>query len=158
SRHRIRSAMRTIGVLAAFILLLYGLHLVGFGPPLPSLGGSGGSASPSPSVSVSPSSPAAKPAFSASDPFAGSSAEQYADGATGAAPPPARALAGYSAAQVSFAYGMTKRLLVAANLDPQTLLGGAPQAFASLLVPRQRSYFLRNLDRTGAGANGRTNS
>lgn len=143
-------------MLAAFVLLLYGLHLLGFGPPWPSFGGAGGSASPSasPSSKPRPGSSASTPAFSASAPFVGSPAEWFADGSDGIVPPIAHPLEGYTAAQVSFAYGMTKRLLVAANLDFPTLLGGAPLAFSRLLTPRQRSYFAQNLTRTGVAPNG----
>lgn len=147
------SGVRTTGVLAAFVLLLYGLHLLGFGPPWPSLRGSGGPAHQR-ATKQARQGRSAKPAFTAADPFAGSPAEQFANGATGIVLPAAHAVGGYSATQVSFAYNTAKRLLVAANLDRQTLAGGYPAAFARLLAPAQRGYFRQSLGRTGVGKNG----
>ncbi len=154
-------------MLVGFVLLLYGLHRLGLGPAWPSFGGSGGSggsgsASPSASPNASPTprsgSPASTPAFSASDPFAGSPEEHFADGSAGIVLPPGHAIAGYTATQVSLAYIVTKHLLAAANLDVQTLQGGPPFAFAGLLIPNQESYFAQNLTRTGVAPNGRAES
>lgn len=138
-------------MLAAFVLLLYGLHLLGLGPPWPSFGGSGNPTSPS---SPTPRSGSPKPPHSGSGPFAGSPAEQFADGANGIMLPPVHAPTGYSTAQVSLAYDTTKNLLEAANLDPQTLEGRDPLAFEKLLIPVQYRYVLGNLDRAGVAPNG----
>jgi hypothetical protein len=95
--------------------------------------------------SPTPSSPLQTPAFTATDPFAGSPAAAYADGAAGIVPPPAHVLGPYSAAQVASAYLTVKNLLVAANLNVPTLQGATPAAFASLLISQQRSWFDEHL-------------
>jgi hypothetical protein len=89
--------------------------------------------------------PAAPPA----DPFAGTPAGAYATGATGITTPMARPVGDYTAAEVGAAYATTRQLLIAANLDWQTLRGGAPNAFAALLIPRERSEFVAGLDKIG---------
>lgn len=71
-------------------------------------------------------------------------------------PPAAHPVHGYSAAQVRTAFSQTKRLLVAAYLDPGTLAGESPAAFARLLAPRLRSDFVRGLDLTGVDKDGLT--
>jgi hypothetical protein len=57
-------------------------------------------------------------------PFLGTPAQSYADGAAGIVIPPAHAVGNYPAAAVAAAYQMTKRLLIAANLNGPTLNGG----------------------------------
>jgi hypothetical protein len=87
------------------------------------------------------------------DPFrrpAGSaSADRWADGAAGIVTPAATSVGGFTPAQVAAAYETTRKLLIAANLDKQTLLGGPPTAFASLLTRKQLSIFLAGLNKTG---------
>ncbi|MFF4155492.1 hypothetical protein [Streptomyces sp. NPDC001678] len=70
-------------------------------------------------------------------PFAGSPAEQYADGAAGIVPPEATAVGESSKEQVASALKLTKDFLVAADLDPATLRGERPAAALDLLDPRQ---------------------
>ncbi|GAA3200315.1 hypothetical protein [Actinocorallia longicatena] len=77
------------------------------------------------------------PTLSADAPFLGSPAEDYADGADGVAPPPARAIGGFSAAQVAAAYQGTERTVEAAALDRATLEGAAPAAFLAAIDPAQ---------------------
>jgi hypothetical protein len=89
-----------------------------------------------------------------SDPFQGSPAASFADGAAGIVMPPARALPGYPAAQVARAYRITKRMLIAASLDPKTLQGGSPDAFARLLTTRERTFFVHGLDHIGLDKRG----
>lgn len=88
------------------------------------------------------------------NPFAGSPANGYADGQAGLVIPAAHAVGRYTAAQVLDAYRTVKKLLVASQLDPKTLAGGAPAAYASLLIPAQRAVFLGNLDKTGVTSGG----
>lgn len=83
------------------------------------------------------------------DPFSGSPADKWADGAAGFAIPAARSHGQYSATQVESAYQTTKKLLVAASLDQQSVLGGAPTAFADLLTQDQRSEFTSRLNKIG---------
>jgi hypothetical protein len=87
-------------------------------------------------------------------PFLGTPAQSYADGAAGIVIPPAQPIGRYSAAQVARAYRTTRELLVAANLNGPTLAGGAPDAFASLLIPVERTYFVGRLDKIGLTARG----
>jgi len=94
------------------------------------------------------SAPFAGSAFTTTDPFAGTPAASWADGAGGIVPPRGRAIGGFSVIQVRAAYLATSRLLIAARLDQRTLAGGPPTAFADLLAPQQRRYFLSRLRRT----------
>jgi hypothetical protein len=84
------------------------------------------------------------------DPFAGTAADRWANGAAGIVMPVAKPVGPFSAAQVVAAYVTTRKLLIAAGLDKQTLLGGAPTAFADLLAPRERAQFLAGLNTRGA--------
>lgn len=70
-------------------------------------------------------------------PFAGSPALRWADGATGIAPPAAKAVGSMSEERVAQALELTKKLLIGANLDPGTLRGDRPKAALSLLDPEQ---------------------
>jgi hypothetical protein len=88
------------------------------------------------------------------DPFAGTPAEHWADGAAGIVAPAAKAVGGFTVAQVAAAYASARQLLIAANLDRQTLLGGPPAQFAKLLSARQRPAFLAGLSRTGLDKGG----
>ena len=88
------------------------------------------------------------------EPFLGSPAQHYANGAAGIVIPVAQAVGSYSAAQVAASYQTAKQMLVAADLDWQTLRGGAPEAFASLLIPQQRADFTEGLNKTGLDAQG----
>jgi hypothetical protein len=91
------------------------------------------------------------------DPFT-SLANHWADGPAGIVVPKATAIGAFSASQVASAYETTRKLLIAQNLDHTTLLGGAPTAYASLLVPKQRASFLANLDKIGRNSAGELSS
>ncbi|MFD9873264.1 serine/threonine-protein kinase [[Kitasatospora] papulosa] len=88
--------------------------------------------------------PTVAPAESAPDrptveePFRGSPALRWADGAEGIAVPEARAVGGMSKAQVEEFLRTTRQFLVAANLDLATLRGEKPRAALALLDPRQK--------------------
>jgi len=88
------------------------------------------------------------------DPFLGTPADGWANGAAGIVAPPARPAGRFTAAQVAAAYATTRQLLIAAGLDRQTLLGGQPAAFARLLTPAQRATFLAGLDKPGVAKDG----
>jgi hypothetical protein len=92
------------------------------------------------------------------DPFAGTPADHWADGAAGIVIPAAKPVGPFSASQVAAAYAATKRLLIAETLDKQTLAGGAPTAFADLLTPSARSQFLSGLNVRGAYRTGQSRS
>jgi hypothetical protein len=82
----------------------------------------------------------------AADPFAGSPAEKYAEGAAGFVLPKAKALGGLSKKDVAKALDHTRRLMTAAFLDRKTLMGGKPKAFMKLLDREQRVWYQKNLD------------
>jgi hypothetical protein len=88
------------------------------------------------------------------DPFAGTPAEQWADGESGIVLPSAKPVGSFTSAQVEKAYQTTRELLIAANLNQQTLLGGAPNAYADLLVKQQRAEFLADLNKKGVNSGG----
>lgn len=88
------------------------------------------------------------------DPFAGTQAENWANGESGIVTSAAKPVGSFTAAQVMKAFQTTRRLLIAANLDKQTLLGGAPTAFADLLTRRQRADFLAALNKKGVNSGG----
>ena len=94
---------------------------------------------------TAPAVPAGPPA----DAFAGTPADHWADGAAGIQAPAAKPSGQFTAAQVAAATQITRKLLIAGNLDRTTLNGGAPMAFAELLTPQQRADFVDNLDKIG---------
>jgi hypothetical protein len=98
------------------------------------------------SPETAPVNKGAVPALSAADPFAGSPAAAYADGAAGITPPPATSVGGFKSRDVVAAYARTERLLTATALDRPTLLGGSPDAFARAVGPDERSFFVNNLN------------
>ena len=120
-------------------------------PPVPSAGLAASAAPASPMGTITPADLFGGPP---ADPFAGTPADGWADGAAGIVPPPARPVGGFTAARVAAAYATTRKLLIAANLDRQTLLGGQPTAFAKLLTPSQRAEFLAGLNKKGVHKGG----
>ena len=108
------------------------------------------SAFASASSRVVPPNPLGPPA----DPFTGTPADHWADGAAGIVLPAAEPIGPYTKAQVKYAYQTTRKLLIAANLDKQTLLGGTPAAFAALLTSQQRAKFLGGLNKAGLDKQG----
>ncbi|MEV2216270.1 hypothetical protein AB0H86_33440 [Streptomyces sp. NPDC050997] len=71
------------------------------------------------------------------EPFAGSPALRWADGASGIVPPKATAVGGISEDRVETALELTKKLLVGSNLDPKTVGGERPAAALAVLDPKQ---------------------
>lgn len=71
------------------------------------------------------------------EPFRGSPAAQWADGADGIEVPEATAVGGMSKEQVADALEKTRQFLIASNLDPATLRGERPAAALAILDPRQ---------------------
>jgi hypothetical protein len=152
--------LRALVVFGACLAVLIGLtwvrldHPAGGGPGDTVKGGAVPSTGALATARQSPASPAAVVTGPPADPFATTPAQDWADGAAGIVVPPARTTGSYSAAQVSAAYSTTKKLLIAAALDRQTLLGGAPTAFADLLTAMQRTQFLAGLGKTGVDKRG----
>ncbi|WP_327415806.1 hypothetical protein [Streptomyces sp. NBC_01233] len=71
------------------------------------------------------------------EPFRGSPALQWADGAAGIEVPAATAVGGMSQQQVADALEKARQFLIATNLDPATLRGERPAAALAILDPRQ---------------------
>ncbi|MEU2868124.1 hypothetical protein ABZ769_02820 [Streptomyces olivoreticuli] len=143
---RRRQFLGGIGVLAAVAIVLVALNPDKALSWLP--GGSsrgeaasgGGSPTPLPPETGRPSgAPDEVPedAPTLSRPFAGSPAEQYADGAKGIVVPEAAATGAMSKERVATALELTKDLLIAANLEPATIRGERPAAALALLDPQQ---------------------
>ena len=107
-------------------------------------------------VNIEASSPTVppNPAGPPADPFAGTPADAWADGPAGIVLPAARPVGRFTAAQVELAYQTTRKLLIAADLDQQTLLGAPPTAFADLLTSTQRTTFLGGLNKVGLDSRG----
>jgi hypothetical protein len=87
-------------------------------------------------------------------PFASTPAQNWADGAAGIVVPAAKPVGQFTAAQVAAAYQTTRKLLIAADLDKSTLLGGAPTTFADLLISQERTQFLAGLNERGVTKDG----
>jgi hypothetical protein len=154
-RRRAISLAITVGVVAALIAVSVGLSRLHLGPhstAKPDNTPVTGKSSASPLPTVTP------PPFTVSDPFAGSPAEGYADGAAGIATPAAHAVGSYSAAQVRAAYATVWKLLIAGHLNRAVLAGGSPKAFARLLIPTERSWFERHLGWQGLDKHGEIRS
>ncbi|MFJ8975981.1 hypothetical protein [Streptomyces sp. NPDC102282] len=105
-------------------------------------GGDSASAAPLPAETAPPTAaPADGPAGdrpTLAQPFRGSPAARWADGAKGIEIPEAEAAGGMSKDEVEQALRATRRLLVAANLDPATLRGEKPDEALNLLDPLQK--------------------
>ncbi|MEU9418685.1 hypothetical protein [Streptomyces sp. NPDC048272] len=115
-------------------------------------------AQPLPAESVRPTAaPSADPDRpTLRDPFRGSPALQWAEGANAIEVPEAKAVGGLSKERVAQALALTKQLLVASNIDPATLRGERPEAALKLLEPLQeeggRSVFAGALDKPSKDA------
>jgi hypothetical protein len=97
---------------------------------------------------------AAPPAGPPADPFASTPAKSWADGAAGIVLPAAKPVGKFTAVQVEAAYQTTRKLLIAADLNKPTLLGGTPTAYADLLMSQQRAQFLGGLNKQGVNKDG----
>ncbi|WP_236246380.1 hypothetical protein [Streptomyces sp. CC210A] len=133
---RRRSRTAALGVLVALSLTVSGCGLLG--------GGSDGrpAAAPLPPETARPSSAPPEEIFpdapTVKEPFRGSPALRWADGAAGIEVPEAKAVGGFSQKQVTQALAAVKELLVEANIKPATLRGEHPKAALDLLDPLQK--------------------
>ncbi|MDC0765822.1 hypothetical protein [Streptomyces sp. HD] len=76
-------------------------------------------------------------------PFAGSPAERWAAGADAIEVPKAKAVGGVPAARIETALSLTKKFLVASNLDRDVLYGAEPKTALTLLDPMAEEYVTR---------------
>ena len=109
---------------------------------------------PAAGTTAAPIAPAVADAGPPADPFTGTPANTWANGAAGIVVPAAKPVGKFTAAQVKAAYQTTRKLLIAADLNKPTLLGGPPTAFADLLASQQRADFLGGLNKKGANQGG----
>ncbi|MBX7547208.1 hypothetical protein ABZX95_18635 [Streptomyces sp. NPDC004232] len=72
------------------------------------------------------------------DPFLGSPAQRWADGADAIEVPSAKAVGWMGQADMAVALRRVKEFLVGANLDPAVLRGGQPTSVLALLDPEQK--------------------
>ncbi|MEK9521552.1 hypothetical protein MIU24_19490 [Streptomyces venezuelae] len=126
-----------VGLLAAAALLVAAFD------PWDVIGSSGDGASGTPLAQESErptGAPPVEPARLATlaEPFRGSPAARWADGAAGISVPPARATGWMSTAQVEKALRQTRDFLVASSLDPAVLRGERPTRAIALVNPHQK--------------------
>ncbi|MEI7032566.1 hypothetical protein [Streptomyces pratensis] len=115
---------------------------------------SGQDAAPSAAESLRPrEAPDAEPRLrpTVSEPFRGSPAAHWADGAAGITVPPAKATGWMEAAQVERALRQSRDFLVASGLDPRVLRGERPTKAIAQVNPHQKDvqeYFRTALSST----------
>ncbi|MER7483084.1 hypothetical protein ABTX60_36515 [Streptomyces sp. NPDC126510] len=136
-------AVLGVAVAAAVVLVALKPSLLP-GDPFGTGGSQAADASPLPAETAAPTAApgASDPEKPTLDrPFAGSPALRWAEGEAGIVLPEAKAVGPVSEDRVRQALKMTKKLLVAANLDPKTVRGARPAAALSLLDPKQPELF-----------------
>ncbi|MFJ3809458.1 hypothetical protein ACIPWE_24285 [Streptomyces sp. NPDC090073] len=140
ARPRRRTGWYVTGLVAAVVLLVVGLfpeQVVGwFGG-----GDSGRDGAPLAAETESPrTAPGAEPDLrpTLTEPFRGSPAAHWADGAAGITVPPAKATGWMDAAQVERALRRSRDFLAAAGLDSRVLRGERPTKAIALLNPHQK--------------------
>lgn len=140
ARPRRRTGWYATGLVAAVVLLVVGLfpeQVVGW------FGDSDGGRDGAPSAAESEApreAPGAEPNLrpTLAEPFRGSPAVRWADGAAGITVPPATATGWMDAAQVERALRQSRDFLVAAGLDSRVLRGERPTKAIALLNPHQK--------------------
>lgn len=158
-RRKWRGGQLAAALLAVTLLLVGGGFVwLRFGHPVGSPGGSAPPADTALGSILGTIAPGDLFAGSTADPFLGTPANSWADGAAGIVTPPAEPVGRFTAAQVAAAYATTGGLVAAASLDRQTLLGGPPLALERLLTAGQRATFKAGLRAQGLGKDGRPRS
>jgi hypothetical protein len=125
---RPRRRRRRIAILAGVLVLI----LVAVGVVTRLLGVWGPESGPEPEAAPSPS-PTEAPS-----PFAGTPAEEFAEGEAGIVLPEAEPMGDFSAEEVAEALELVREALVAARLDQSMLVEHDPESFLSALAPDQR--------------------
>ncbi|MFJ5137958.1 hypothetical protein [Streptomyces sp. NPDC088707] len=135
---RRKKGRHLVGLLAAVALLVAAFD------PWNIIGASGEGAASGPPLAresgrpteAPPVEPAQRPTIA--EPFRGSPAVRWADGAAGITVPAARATGWMSKAQVEKALRQTRDFLVATSLDPAVLRGERPTEAVALINPQQK--------------------
>lgn len=96
------------------------------------------SAESGPAPAAAPSAAIKPTEIRSAGPFAGTSAVGYPQGAAGISLPAARAVTGFTTAQVGTALREVRAALIAGRLTPGMLTGHHPQPFLALLAPNDR--------------------
>jgi hypothetical protein len=138
-KKRGRGVWKILGVLLAIAVAVVALK-PSLLPGDPFGSGGSDSAAPLPDETAAPTAPPASAAPDTptlDDPFAGSPAKRWADGAAGIVVPKAKAVGGKSKADVEQALRMTRDLLIDSNLNPATLRGERPEKALGILDPKQ---------------------
>jgi hypothetical protein len=78
------------------------------------------------------------PTLDVAHPYASTPAADWADGADGIAPPPAKAVNGFTPEQVATATEQVRDVLVASRLDRRMLMDHDPEGFLAKLAPDAR--------------------
>lgn len=155
-RSRWRGGQLALALLAVTLLLVTGGFVwLRFGPTAGEPGGGARVADTALGSILGTIAPGDLFAGSTADPFLGTVANGWADGAAGIVAPPAEPVGGFTAAQVASAYATTGELVAASSLDTRTLLGGPPAALERLLTAGQRATFKAGLGAQGLGKDGR---
>ncbi len=157
ARPRRRTGWYVTGLVAAVVLLVLGLfpqQVVGW------FGGDDGGQEGAPLAAESQrprGAPGAEPHLrpTLAEPFRGSPAARWADGAAGITVPPAKATGWMDAAGVERALRQSRDFLVAAGLDSRVLRGERPTKAIALLNPHQKDvqeYLRTSLSSTAPAA------
>lgn len=148
-----RQVKGVVGITLAAGLLLLALRPDLITDRLPEGFGGPGETAPLAAETARPTAPPSSEVFpdhpTLKEPFKGSPALGWANGAAGIEVPRAKAVGGMSSEEVAHALDSVKRFLVAANLDKATLRGERPTGAIKLLDPLQkdvRAYIHRSLD------------
>lgn len=78
------------------------------------------------------------PMLDPSRPFAATPSADWADGADGIKPPPAKPVNGFTAEQVAAATAQVREALVASRLDPRMIVEHDPEPYLDMLAPDAR--------------------
>ncbi|MFF0475970.1 hypothetical protein [Streptomyces sp. NPDC004284] len=138
ARARRRTGRYVAGFVAALALLVVALDpggLVGWSGGGDTAGKPLAQESERPSEAP-PAEPGGRPTLD--EPFRGSPAVRWADGAAGITVPPAGATGWMTKAEVGRALARTRDFLAASNLDPAVLRGGRPDRAIALMNPHQK--------------------
>jgi hypothetical protein len=134
-RERRQAVLRRAGpIVAGVVVLAVAVPLVRSG-----LSSDGDTAAAYPTQSVPAGESVVTTASAApTDPFAGTPAAGYPKGRAGITLPPAKAVTGFTAAQVGAALRQVRTAMIAGRLDPGMLVGHRAAPFLALLAPNNR--------------------